>query len=45
MVYDILLGADFDLWIEAGDLKIGESTVQHQQLLLWTHYGEWRESR
>jgi hypothetical protein len=33
-VFDILLDTDFDLAISAGDLVIGESTEQHQHLLL-----------
>jgi hypothetical protein len=43
MPFDILLDADFDLAIAGGDLAMGESTKQHQQLLLKTAPGEWRE--
>ncbi|MDJ0363565.1 hypothetical protein QMK33_00255 [Hymenobacter sp. H14-R3] len=42
-VFDLLLNADLDLAIEGGDLVIGESTEQHQQLLMLTEKGEWRE--
>lgn len=41
---DILLNEDFDLLIENGDLVIGESTNQHQQLLLLTKKGDWKEN-
>lgn len=40
---DILLDAEFDLLITAGDFVTGESTRQHQQLLLLTEKGELRE--
>lgn len=40
---DILLGIDFDLLIEGGDFVVGESTRQHQQLLLVVEKGELRE--
>ncbi len=41
---DILLDTDGDLLIVEGDLVIGESTSQHQQLLLITHQGEWKQN-
>lgn len=41
---DILLHTDFDLLIVAGDFVTGESTEQHQELLLLTAKGDWRES-
>jgi hypothetical protein len=41
---DILLNSDFDLEIVDGDLVIGESTTQHQQLLLLTNKGDWKEN-
>ena len=41
---DILLDDTFDVRIKDGDLVFGESTRQHQSLLLLTQYGEWRES-
>jgi hypothetical protein len=44
MPKDILLDTDFDLQIADGDFVIGESTAQHQQLLLLTQKGEWKES-
>lgn len=40
---DILLDDGFDLKIENGDLVIGDSTEQHQQLLLLANKGELRE--
>lgn len=41
---DILLNSDFDLDIVNGDLVVGESTTQHQQLLLLTNKGDWKEN-
>jgi hypothetical protein len=43
MPTDLLLDDDFDLLLQGGDLVVGESTQQHQQLLLLTAKGEWRE--
>jgi hypothetical protein len=43
-VFDLLLNADLDLAIEGGDFVIGESTKQHQQLLLLSEQGDWREN-
>lgn len=43
MPNDILLDNSLDLVFVDGDLVIGESTRQHQQLLLLTHKGELRE--
>jgi hypothetical protein len=43
-VFDLLLDADLDLDVRGGDLAIGESTEQHQQLILLTEQGEWRQS-
>lgn len=43
-VLDLLLTDDLDLAIEGGDLAIGESTGQHQRLLLESEPGDWRES-
>ena len=43
MPFDILLDENFDLLFKDGDLVIGESTRQHQQLLLLTQKGENRE--
>jgi hypothetical protein len=40
---DILLDINFDLRIEGGDFKAGESARQHQQLLILTEKGELRE--
>ncbi|MEO0337579.1 MAG: oxidase [Bacteroidota bacterium] len=40
---DILINDGFDLEIENGDFLIGQSTRQHQALLLLTEKGEWRE--
>lgn len=44
MPKDILLDTDFDLLITGGDITVGESTVQHQELLIVTNKGEWKES-
>lgn len=43
-VFDLLLDADLDLDVRSGDLAIGGSTQQHQQLILLTEQGEWRQS-
>ncbi|GGG33438.1 oxidase [Hymenobacter glacieicola] len=43
-VFDVLLNADYDLEIRGGDFVIGESTEQHQALLLYTNKGEWRQA-
>jgi len=43
MPNDVLLDGDFDLLFVDGDLVIGESTRQHQQLLLLSEKGEIRE--
>lgn len=43
MPFDILLNDDNDLLFENGDLIIGESTRQHQELLLLIEKGELRE--
>ena len=41
-VCDLLLDDDLDMCVKGGDLAIGESTVQHQALLLFANQGEWR---
>ena len=43
MPNDILLDGDFDLAFVDGDFAIGESTRQHQNLILISEPGEWRE--
>lgn len=43
MPYDILLDENDDLLIENGDFVIGESTLQHQRLLLLCNKGEFKE--
>lgn len=43
MPIDILLGDDFDLDVAGGDFVSGESTRQHQQILLLNEKGELRE--
>ena len=43
MPNDILLTDEFDLFFEDGDFVIGESTEQHQALLLLIDKGELRE--
>ncbi len=44
MPQDILLDETGDLAIKDGDFVIGESTIQHQQLLLASQKGEWKEN-
>lgn len=44
MPKDILLDETGDLAIKDGDFVIGESTIQHQQLLLSSQKGEWKEN-
>jgi hypothetical protein len=43
-VSDLLLDENLDLAIKGGDVVLGESTLQHQVLLLLSNKGEWRES-
>lgn len=43
MPNDYLLDNDFDLRIENGDFVAGESSAQHQQLLLLLEKGELRQ--
>lgn len=43
MPVDLLLDDNFDILIQNGDLVAGESTRQHQILLLLSEKGEWRE--
>lgn len=40
---DLFLDTDLDLFIKNGDLAIGESTLQHEKLILLTEKGHWRE--
>lgn len=40
---DILLNENNELLFYGGDLESGESTEQHQQLLLLSNKGDWRE--
>ncbi|MEN9458941.1 MAG: hypothetical protein RL135_1535 [Bacteroidota bacterium] len=42
MPQDILLDNALDLRIENGDFVIGESTMQHQQLLIASHKSDFR---
>lgn len=43
MPKDYLLDSEFDLRIENGDFVVGESTAQHQQILLLENKGENRQ--
>lgn len=43
-VHDILLDDNLDIAVEHGDFAVGESTGQHQTLLLLTNKGEWKQS-
>lgn len=40
---DLLLNTDFDILIQDGDFKAGESSQQHQALLILIEKGELRE--
>jgi hypothetical protein len=42
-VKDLLLGSDGDLRLEGGDFVVGESTIQHQNLLLLLDKGSLRQ--
>lgn len=44
MMQDLILTEALDLQIENGDLLIGKSHQQHQQLLLITAKGDWKEN-
>lgn len=44
MPKDFLLDENLDIKIENGDFVVGESTGQHQQLLLITDKGMWKEN-
>jgi hypothetical protein len=41
---DIILNSDKELDVKDGDFVVGESTLQHQDLLLVTNKGEWKEN-
>jgi hypothetical protein len=41
---DILLNDNWDVLLSNGDLIMGESTLQHQRLLLATTKADWREN-
>lgn len=43
-MYDIMLDPDLDIEIEGGDFAVGESTGQHQTLLLLSAKGEWKQT-
>lgn len=43
MPQDYLLDSSFDLRIEDGDFVVGESTAQHQDLLIHLEKGELRQ--
>jgi hypothetical protein len=43
-VNDFITGADGDLIIENGDLKVDESTLQHQRDLLLSNKGEFKQN-
>lgn len=40
---DLLLGLDFDLIIEDGDLVVGESDLQNQELLIICDKGDFKD--
>lgn len=41
---DILTGDDGDLLFSGGDLTVGDSTLQHQRLLLLCNKGEFKQN-
>ncbi len=41
---DILLDDSMDVQAFAGDFVVGDATLQHQQLLLLSEKGEWKQS-
>lgn len=41
--HDILLDENLDLIIENGDFKIGASDQQHQEAIIRTWTGQWKE--
>lgn len=41
---DILLDTNKELATAAGDFSLGESTYQHQDLLLMSSKGDWKEN-
>lgn len=41
---DLLLDAGKELAFSDGDFATGESTLQHQELLIFTNKGEWKEA-
>lgn len=43
MPFDLILDENDDLLIEDGDFVIGESSLQHQRLLLLCNKGEFKE--
>jgi hypothetical protein len=40
---DIKINSSLDVSFENGDFVVGDSTEQHQQLLLVTNKGDWKE--
>ena len=43
-VKDFILDDDMDLSIKGGDFEVGESSLQHQQALLLSEKGEYKQS-
>ena len=43
-VFDIILDNEMDLIIEDGDFVVEESTLQHQNILLLSHKGQFKQS-
>jgi len=42
-VFDVKLNDSYDLQISNGDFAVGESTAQHERLLIESNKGEWRQ--
>jgi len=41
---DLLIDDNLDLRIENGDFVVGESSLQHQYMIINSQKGEWKES-
>ena len=43
MVNDVILDEQYELQMVNGDFAVGESTAQHEKLLIVSNKGEWRQ--
>ncbi|KOY85031.1 hypothetical protein AD998_01715 [bacterium 336/3] len=39
---DLILDKDGDILIENGDFKVGDATLQHQKLIIYSSPGHWK---